>query len=403
MTARRRGNLADQNSTDMHATSCRMRVLGGLVLLFIGAPATLAGEQRLSDERLAGLLSAAGDAEARAALLQQLGEAVVACPALAGFGTRADPAIREQAVRSMDQAGCTAIEYYRPFMRDPRAWVTDALVTAIERHRIGEGVPFLIRHLPDPRRILSGRGVWTVGERAHRALRVVSCQSMHYDPGASQQERARAAARWNTWYAEHGGEPRAKWLEAGLERASAYLAGDGEQRRLEGLELLLLIGTPGGPALQAAFRRDSEDLETSLICTPEEPPRVTEEVPCRFEVSNRSDRRVAFIPGEMGVALHRRDPEGGAGTSVSNLQSSSPPESIPAGESMAGWIDRVVDLAPGERLQWPLRIGPVQSAGRYEVRGTLFDLSAHIVNREKAGKGGVSMAIEASTIVRFEQ
>ncbi len=304
----------------------------------------------------------------------------------------------------MEQAGCAAIEYYRPFMRDPHAWVTDALVTAIERHRIGEGVPFLIRHLPDPRRILSGRGVWTVGERAHRALRVVSCQSMHYDPGASPQERARAAVRWNTWYAEHGGEPRAKWLEAGLERARVYLASDGEQRRLEGLELILLIGTPGGPALQAAFRRDSEDLETSLICTPEEPPRVTEEVPCRFEVSNRSDRRVAFIPGEVvGVALHRRDPGGGEGPSVSPLQSSSPPESLPAGESMAGWIDRVVDLAPGERVQWPLRIGPVQSAGRYEVRGTLFDLSAHIVNREKAGKGGVSMAIEASTIVRFEQ
>lgn len=372
----------------------------------LAAPVTLvapAAAQRPGTERLARLLSAAGDAAARAEILDQLGEAAVACPALTGFSARSDPAIREQAVRSMDQAGCAAIEYYRPYMRDPHAWVTDALVTAIERHRIGEGILFLIRHLPDPRSILSSGGIWTIGEHAHRALRAVSCQSLHYDPDASVQERARAAARWNTWYVEHGGESPTTWLETGLARARTYLESDGEQLRLEGLELLLLIGTPAADTLRFAFRRGSTDLETSLTCTPAEPPRVTEEVPCRFEVVNRSDRRVAFIPGDLDVVLHRQGAAYDEESSSSTVQpppSSGPP---PVGESMAAWIDRIVDLAPGERRRWSVRIGPVSTAGRYDVRGTLVDLSAQIVAPDKANAAGGTMAIEAGTMVRFNQ
>jgi hypothetical protein len=376
-----------------------MRIAGTAALLFCAAAAAQEGDRPLGGERLAVLLAAAADEESRAALLERIGPADVACPALAGFGGHADADLRERAVRTIDQAGCRAIEYYRPYMRDPHPWVTDALVTAFERLQIGDGIPFLIRHLPDPRRIVSSGGVWTLGERAHRALRAVSCQSMHYDPGDPPADRARAAARWVAWFAEHGGEPRDRWLDSGLERARGYVASDVERLRIEGIELLLLIAEPGAPALRAAFRRDSDDLQASLSCAPDEPPRVTDEVPCRFVVSNRSERRIALIPGEVDVAVRRPDETGGDAISRGGPRAADPPAASPAADQVAGLIGRVVDLAPGGSLRWPLSIGPVPSAGRYEVRGTLPDLSTGLVDPGGAGNEG---EIEARTIVRFE-
>jgi hypothetical protein len=368
-----------------------------------GVSSSAPGGQRLDDETLAGLLAAADDAQARAGILQHLGETAIACPALTRFGDRRDPVVREQAVRAMDQAECAAIEYYRPFMRDPHPWVTDALVTAIERHRIGEGIPFLIGHLSDPRRILSGGGIWSIGERAHRALRAVSCQSLHFDPAGSAQEQARAAARWTTWYADHGSEPRARWIEEGFARAREYLQQDRVRLRREGLQLLLLIGAPAAPELRAAFRRGPAELEASLSCTPDEPPRVTEEVPCLFAVANGSERRVAFIPGALKVALRRQGAAADEGSPALDDHPSPSAEAPGPGTEMADWLDHIVDLAPGERLERAVVIGPVSTAGRYEVAAALIDLSAGLVHPDGRTKSGGGMAIEARTVVRFNQ
>lgn len=362
-----------------------------------------AGRQGPDTDRLAALLAAADDADARSAIVRQLGDPAAACPVLTGFDTSDDPAIREQAVRSMDQAGCAAIEYYRPYMRDPNPWVTDALVAAIERYRIGDAIPFLIGHLSDPRSILSSGGVWTIGERAHRALRMVSCQSLHFDPDGTGQERARAAARWTTWYADHGGESRSSWLEDGIARAGEYLHADGHRLRMEGLELLLLIGEPAAAELQAAFRRAPDDFEASMICSPEEPPRVTEEVPCLFELSNRSKRRIAFIPGELKVTMRRQGAREDEGHPSIVGRPPSSPEPLDVDGSMAALAHQIVDLAPGQRLGWPIRIGPVSTAGRYDVQGTLADLSARLVKSGKGGKRGGAGEIEAGTVVRFNQ
>jgi len=379
-----------------------------LVAAATAVPAISAGAAAPADAprpdraALAGLLAAAANAEARSAIVQQLGE-TAACPELAGFDASSESAVREQAVRSMDQAGCAAIEYYRPYMRDPNPWVTDALVAAIERYRIGEAIPFLISHLPDPRRILSSGGVWTIGERSHRALRVVSCQSLHYDPDGPEQARARAAARWTTWHAEHGGESRAAWLEAGIARAGEYLQSDDGRLRLEGLELLLLIGAPAAAEMEAAFRRDPSDFEASMTCSPEEPPRVTEEVPCLFQLSNRSERRIAFVPGVLSVALRRQGAREDEMNSARAGQLSSSPEAADPDASMAAWVDQIIDLAPGQRLGWPILIGPVSTAGRYDVQGTLADLSARIVKPDKRAKRGAPAVIKAGTVVRFNQ
>ncbi len=52
--------------------------------------------------------------------------------------------------------------------------------------------------------LVSGRGV--LSEAAWRVLRLLSLQDFEQDQ-----------ARWQAWYAEHGREPRARWLGRGLE------------------------------------------------------------------------------------------------------------------------------------------------------------------------------------------
>ncbi len=309
------------------------------------------------------------------------------CRRLEVYAEDRNERVREHAVRLQDDAGCSDFAVYRPYIADPSPWVTEAILKAAEHRLIGEAVPFLVDRLGDHRTILSGEGSWTIAESAYRALRKVSCQSFHFDPEGGPRGQADAIAQWGSWYTAHRSEPRAAWVASGIALAHDYLARDYAPHRKEGLELLTLIGSPALPELRAAFLRAPQDLRTSLTCAPEEPPRVVDQVPCVLLVMNASRRRLALAPapGDPDVELSRFDdprPESRGDRSRAGR---------PSGFAPADLLGRVVDLPPGGVLRREFKVGPVRSAGRYEVHAVLPDL-ASLLGAPEAPKAGDAVA-----------
>lgn len=346
----------------------------------------------------------------RAARLRDLGrDRDGACGSLATFAVRRDDRLRENAVRGLDDFGCAAFADYSPFQHDRSPWVLVALVRAVEHRRVAGMVPFLIDRIEDPRRVVDGDQPRTIGEIARRALRVVSGRSFGYDPSASAPVRAAEVQRWRRWYVEHRDEPRALWLDAGIAEARAGLASPSPALRIEALRQLALIGPPAAPALREALGRDARDLTAGVVCQSDDPPRVTETLACRLLVQNSSDRRVALAPGvealvEVEPVVVDPAPSPPATRRSRPAQTSFP---APAGRKPIGagpgpvpadlpgdLAETIIDLAPGEILAREFRVGPVPGAGRYTVRAVLPDRAVAVA----AGP-----AIEASTIVRFEQ
>jgi len=381
---------------------------------------------------LRALLEAEDSEAARGSLLHELKRSGPSpCARLAAFAGDRNAQVREHAVRALSDAGCADFDSYRPYLRDPSPWVMRGLLEAVERRHIAGAVPFLIDSLADKRTILSDEGSFTIGSLAHRALRVVSCQSFHFDPAGSPERQADAIAQWRGWYMAHRSEARDAWVTEGIALARDYLGRDYGPHRREGIELLALIGSPAVPTLRGAFRRSPEDLRATIACNPEEPPRVTEQVPCVFLVTNVSKRRLLLAPADTVVRLVRVERDSGsagatAGRSVKAGRSSSMDRDggtdrpsatdrfgAPALSELAA---RVIDLAPGEVLRRDLTAGPVGGAGRYEVRAVLPDLASSLESSEtrppSVGKGTAGSRtqqtaglppIEATTIVRFEQ
>ena len=375
-----------------------------------------------------------------------------ACQVLGSFAAQRDARVRENAVRAMIDSGCRRFGDYRPYADDRSPWVAGVVVKAIERHLMVEAVPYLMDRLGDRRMVITGEGSWTIAQAAHRALRALTCQSFHFDPQGSAQGQREAIEAWRAWYAAHQGEAREAWVASGIAQARDYISRDYSPHRVEGFQLLALIGAPGVPALRAALDRQEGDLRARLACASDEPPRVTDEIPCMLEVVNGSGRRIAFAPdpGPPQVSLTRqteaaaapRDArprsgaparkEGGAGRSAKRETA---PEAGPSRAATApappAAVDPVavanalVDLAPGETLRREFKVGPVPAAGRYEVRTELRDLSLRLRSPDGstaassssgASAGARSAApakvakpipppppIVASVVIRFEQ
>ena len=406
------------------------RVLIAVALVW-RMPATAApADARVDPLRV--LLEAEDSEAARIDLQRELRRSGASpCARLAGFGGDRNLQVREHAVRALSDAGCADFDAYRPYLGDPSPWVIRAVLQAVERRLIAEALPFLTDSLADKRTILSDEGSFTIGSLAHRALRVVTCQSFHFDPAASPERRADAIAQWRSWYAAHRSEPRDAWVAEGIALARDYLGRDYAPHRREGIELLTLIGSPAIPSLRGAFRRSPEDLRATISCNPEEPPRVTEQVPCVLLVTNASKRRLLLAPADLVVRLVRVDRDSGSagGTARRSLKAGrSSAADRDAGAEREAAADRisapalseiaarVLDLAPGEVLRRDVAVGPVGGAGRYEVHAILPDLASSLSVFEarppSVGKGAAEPrtrqtpglpSIEATTVVRFEQ
>ncbi len=413
MTAQRTGKPESQKSVMRFLNPVQAVVLT-IPLIVAGADSGRSGMAAVevddlpSRAQISRLLAAAGDDVGRADLLDAFDNLPsIACPALSLHSEEGAPAWRENAVRAMALVGCDRYADYRSFLRDRNAWVVDALLEAFEQQRIAEAIPFLINRLSDPRRIVSAGGVWTLGERSHRALRAVSCQSLHYNPDSSREDRALSLTAWKAWYDEHRDEPREEWLDAGLARARVYISSDRKSLRLEGLRLLLLIGPEAIEELRAAFHREPDDLRADFSCRPDRPLFTDDQVPCTLEVVNTSAQPIALLPGRVklrvrrlpdGVRPDRRDESGGrAGDDPPEKEDPSDPRR-PGATTFGALIGDVVDLAPGEALRRAVRIGPVSSSGVYEVRATLVDLAAPMLGT--GGEAG-SIAIAAASELRF--
>ena len=178
------------------------------------------------------------------------------CEILSTYSGHRNERVREHAVRALADAGCRDFASYRPYLDDPSPWVIESILRAAQDQLMPGAVPFLLDRLSDRRRILAGDASWTISESAHRALRVVTCQSFHFDPEGAPRSRQDAITRWRQWYDAHRDEPREAWVEAGLALGREYTGRDyAPAHRREGLELLALIGPPALPALRAAFER----------------------------------------------------------------------------------------------------------------------------------------------------
>jgi hypothetical protein len=374
-----------------------------LVVLVTAIPGGAAEE-----DPILSLLASDDYEQERPALVRDLGRlGERRCAALSIYAGHRSERVRENAVRALADSGCDRLEPYRPYLADPSPWVSDAFLRAAERHLIADAVPWLLDHLDDRRRIVSADGSWAIGEIALRALRVVTCQPFPFDPRAAPEARAAAVADWRVWYAAHHTEPRSAWLAAGVARAREEAEDGGPAVRLEALRLLALLGPPAAPALRGALGRSAGDLRVTLSCEPEEPPRVTDEVPCVLEIANPADHRVGLAVAEGAPevrlvrieagspAADRRAPPARAGRAPAGADARTAEGGSPAatGASPADLAARLVDLAPGEALRREFRIGPVAAAGRYQVRAGLADLAA----------SPSLPPIEASTVVRFEQ
>src|SRR6266446_4364732 len=219
-SVRPRGRLGSGRTVRAHrlAGVGRLVAVVGLILGAIPTGNGAATETTEPDRELLKSLLAQDDYEAtRADLLRALQRpGGLPCWWLGAFADERNDRIREHAVRALSDAGCSHFDSYRPFTNDSSTWVTDALLRAVERRQIAGAVPFLISRLIDGRRIVSAEGWWTIGDSAHRALKVVTCQSFHFDLRGSAPEQAAAMAAWSRWYEAHRDEPRELWVSSGI-------------------------------------------------------------------------------------------------------------------------------------------------------------------------------------------
>ncbi len=344
------------------------------------------------------LLNGDDDAGTRETLQSRLRDAAGGpCAALAPYASAPRAMARERAVRAMADAGCDRLESYRPFFDDKSAWVEVALLDAVARRRVSGAVPYAIARLTDARRLVTDNGSVSVGQAAERALRSLTGQPIA--PGSE--------AAWRSWYADHASEPPSAWIASGLQQVGAKLQA-GPQERLAALETLARLGEAGRAPLATALRREPDDLVMEFDCTPEDPPRVLESVPCTLFVRNRSNRPIALALGDVQVRLTLQGavpapPQELKAVPRKTAAAVKPPDAAPPVPAVdpAALCGHFVDLGPGQSLRRALLVGPVQTAGRYQTRARLEDLSAGLL--PSATPIQAPAPIEASTVVRFEQ
>jgi hypothetical protein len=418
------------------------RAAGALVCMALGAGGVFPRGAAAVGDRLAGLLRS--DDDHPAALrdeVKALGGS--ACTTLSGYAADVDERVRERAVLAMDGAGCAHAEDYAPFFHDRSAWVVRAVIVATARQRLVEAAPFYLRHLGDRRRLVSDDDSQTIEDAAQRALHRLTAQPIPYDPRAPLSERDLSAHAWRDFFTAHGRDGTSAWLASGSTAIQAGLDGDPLARRAA-LDTLPLVGEPAGDLLTAALRRAAGDVEVALVCTPDSPPRVGEEIPCTWRVHNLAAHRVALAlapprativtadaasasapaaparatgPAAAGKTAHDAKPKAGSKGSGAHgspdghhaAPAGGPAATAPAAEvktpapapiepeALAGTI---VDLAPGETMQRPIFIGPVESAGHYEVRVACDDLGWRF--RPSAFPPGLP-PLQAAIPMRFEQ
>jgi hypothetical protein len=350
-------------------------------------------------------------------LIRGLGSA--ACGTLSAYSNAQDARAREHAVRALDLAGCDTVEDYRPYFADRAPWVVDAVIAAAGNHRIVAASSFVLEHVDDRRRLVSDDGTWTIEEAAHRVLRRLTGQPMPFAAGDPPAARDRAAAAWRAWMAAHRAEPLSVWLASGREAARRALQGGNAAARMAALETLALADTEGQAILRDALLRAPGEIEASLECLPEEPPRVTETVGCTLNLRNVTARRIAMALGGPVIALAvaspapppdesrdagaRHDPRGSGGSKGKGAgpppEPAPPPSPPPPSVTAADLSGRFVDLAPGGSKTYALTAGPALSAGRFVVRATVRDLGATLAGTPK----GLPDRLEATTGLRFEQ
>ncbi len=339
-----------------------------------------------------------------------------ACLTLSGYAALPDSRGREHAVRALDDAGCAAEEYYRPFYPDGAPWVADAILDAVARRRLTAAWPYVTAHLADRRRLVSDAGTFTIEESAHRVLRLLTAQPIPFSPGLSEAARDQAAARWRTFFAAHGDEPPEAWMASGLAACRDALAGTEPAARLAALQTLALVGERGDGVLRDALLRAPGEIEATLRCEPDEPPRVGDTVPCTLAIRNRSARRIALAlgPAALSVALSAppglqpdprarpsgsSKPHGKEAGRAATPAASSAPAATAAPVRIAIPPDCFIDLVPGGVSSLPLKAGPVASAGRYDLRAAVPDWSASIPPENPHQ----TAQIEALLTLRFEQ
>jgi hypothetical protein len=379
--------------------------LCSVILLATLAPLTAApGPGTAADPLLPYLQGDDSQSRARAlALLKEEGRPP--CQTLGAYASSPKSRVRESAVRVMDDAACSDFQSYSGYLLDGAAGVVDALIGAAQRRLMADAVPFLLGCLSDRRRIVTGEGDSSIGERADRALMVITCQSFHYDAAASKDDQRDAITRWRQWFLARRQLPRDEWVQEGIQRGRDYAGRDHGPHRLEGLRLLALIGPRALPALRETLARGPTDLTAEVVCLPDEPPRPGDIIPCALVLRNASKRSLAIAPPPDGP-LVRLSP-------TASAHDEAPPArgAVPGGgditEALAVFADRLVDLAPGEVRRFEFNAGPVLFAGRYRLHVTLDDLVSRLLDSSKTGTAPRAAAtptgIEAETIVRFEQ
>lgn len=371
------------------------------------------------------------DSQARAQVLKALrDQGRPPCPALGAYARNGNSRVRASAVQAMDDAGCSDFDAYGDYLLDGSASVLSALVEAAERQLMRDAVPFLLGSLFDRRRIVTERGTWSIGERAQRALMVITCQSFHFDPASSRDDQRNAVTRWRQWYLAKRDLPRDEWVQEGIGRARDYAQRDYGPYRVEGLRLLALIGPEALPTLHELLARQPGDLKTEVVCQPDEPPRIIDAVPCALLVRNSAGRHLTIAPPPDGPEVRvipsdsppdERPPARGGAPASALPRPPGPPDRPRGAEgpaaALGAFADRLVDLAPGEVLRYEFKAGPVLFAGRYRVRAALPDLAAGLTANAVARDGAAGKRfgevgpratlppsiIEAETIVRFEQ
>ena len=396
------------------------RVPGPLTSLLCLAAVLAAAPARAVDP-LPDLLVDGDDAAGRDLLRERvraLGEA--ACPTLSAYAGAPDPRARERAVLAMDDAGCDRLEDYRDFFGDRSAWVVRAVARALGHRRIASGVPFLLAHLEDRRTLVSDGENVTISETTEQSLRRLTAQPIEPEAAslrASTAGRAPAlAAAWRAWYAAHATEPPARWLGDGRAAIRAALAGGSPSSRYAALETLTLVGEPVVDLLVEALKRRPGEITAALQCAPDEPPRVTEEIPCTLSLRNDTSRRIPLALGGIDLKLGpasaaqpppapakppagkdaRKDKQAG-GAAKPLPEPPRPLDPRPEPERLAGTI---VDLAPGQVLRRPVSVGPVPAAGRYEVIASFQDLGRRL---DPGAFPADLPRLEASLLLRFEQ
>lgn len=333
------------------------------------------------------------------------------CTALSACSRIRSATAREHAVRLMGVLACRSMEDYRPYFDDGSGWVADALLSAIAQNRVEEAVPYALARLDDHRRLVSDDGSWTLAQAAHKALQALTGQPISIDAAQAPGGRADSGpAAWRAWYRAHKDEDSVEWIAAGLRRIREAVASDSGPARVEAVETLAQVGEPGEALLKETLRRAPGDLVASLVCAPEEPPRVTEKIPCTFVLRNATSHRVVVAAGEVGVQLQRSEPPPSPQAEEPRhpvpkskvAPAVAPPDPVPGVHFDPSRLSgRIVDLGPGESLRRLLQVGPVTSSGRYEIKARLDDLGPGIL--AVGGFETVAAPIETSTIVRFEQ